>query len=279
VAALLCLCVCGGEQEPPIEPPAALSAERKEQIRRFWTAYRQATDLRVRGAWQEAIPAYQEALALDPRHEDSLYYLGNAFFETGRYEEAIAAWEHLAAVNPHSSRAHLQLGAIHSCGAEGAPFDLERAQGEIRKALEINKEESGPLLKLGEVLLLKGDLEQAQKYLSAAGRANAMAARYLLGYLHWKRGEPDKALELLQQAAELSRTAPRPASASSEGDTKGGKGPLLAAGAARQSFFAPYLEGLVEKSFTTPPQAEEEYRRLDEKLRENVRSLTGSTTG
>jgi len=78
MAALQC-----NRDEPPV--PAAeregLSDERKAEIRRFWEVYNRATSLRLQGAWAEAVAAYQEALALDPRHEDSLYYLAASLLD------------------------------------------------------------------------------------------------------------------------------------------------------------------------------------------------------
>ncbi|MBI2505923.1 MAG: tetratricopeptide repeat protein, partial [Candidatus Latescibacteria bacterium] len=116
---------CGGDPPPQTEGAGGPSEEHKAQVRRFWELYNRATSLRLQGQWEVAAAQYQEALALDPRHEDCLYYLGNAFFELGRFEEAAATWKRLIETNPNqSSRAHAQLGMLYSCGAPGTPFDL-----------------------------------------------------------------------------------------------------------------------------------------------------------
>lgn len=267
----LCCLNCADKPPEPAQPEqqSALSTQEQDQIRNFWQAYRRATRARNDGHWQQAIAAYEEALVFDPQHEGTLYFLGNALFEAGRYAESIQHWQRLLELYPNSSRAHIQLGALYSCGAPNAPFDLERAEREFLQALAINKEESGPVSKLGEVNLLRGDLDRALEYLSAASRTNErdITAHYLLGYILWKRGDTKASQHYFQQAAALSRGTPQSASASSEGATQHGKGPMLAAGAARKSLFAPYLATLAERDFSNPEQVERAGQQLDELLR------------
>ncbi len=255
---------------PAPQAPSSLSTERKEAIRRFWQVYGQATQLRVKGEWAATIPPYQEALELNPHHEDTLYYLGNMLFEAGRYEEAVSLWRRLLVLNPSSTRALVQLGTLYSCGAPGAPFDLERAERAFEKTLAINKEESGPVLRLGEIALLKGDRSRALEYLRAGSRSNfkSVAAHYLVGYLEWLEGERPAALKALRQAVEFSRGIQPEVSASSEGDTRKGK-PLLAAGARPRSLLAPFwsvLEGW--EGEVSAARMEREYQRLEQMLEE-----------
>lgn len=242
--------------------PAHFSPEEKERIRQFWALYRQATQLRVQGDWQRAAPLFRRALALDPTHEDGLYYLGNALFEIGHYTEAASSWEQLIRINPRSTRAHLRLGALYSSALAGAPLDLERAEREVRKALAMNKEESGTVLKLGEVLLLKGDIAGARAQFAAASRTNARSstALYLLGYTHWQEGNTQEALALLRAAAALKNSVPRSHSASNEGDTR--NGPMLAAGAGKGNIFAARLLVLRADSVEDDAAARREYDQL-----------------
>ena len=272
VALLVGVVACSDRPQlsSPERPGAVLSDERKAQIRLFWQMYRQATRLRIQGEWAATVPAYQKALELDPGHEDSLYYLGNVLFELARYAEAAVHWRKLLEVNPASSRAHTQLGVLYSCGLPNAPFDLDRAEREFTQALELNKEESGPLLKLGEVALLKGELERAFDYLNAVSRSNSRSpmAHYLMGYIHWQRGDGQAAGQALHKAVELSRASKASASASSEGDTRSGSGPLLAAGAGK-GLFSPYLAALKSWDIEaiTEAQMDAEFQRLREMLK------------
>jgi tetratricopeptide (TPR) repeat protein len=258
---------------PETVEDSGLSAERKAEIRRFWDVHRRATGLMRQGAWEEATTAYREALAIDPQHEDALYYLGNMFFELERYEEAVTTWRRLAEVNPMSTRAHIQLGAVHSCGAEGAPFDLEVAEREFQRALDINKEETGPVVKLGEVYLLSGRSQQALTFFKAAVQSNfkSVEAHYLIGYLEWQRGGRAAALQALRQAAELSRAKQKPAGEPmGEGDTRTtGGGPMLTESASRRSLFAPHWMALKawEHTEVSESRMDDEYEGLDQKLR------------
>jgi tetratricopeptide (TPR) repeat protein len=259
-----------GRKSERVEEWVALSEGRRAEVRRFWEVYGRATDLKQRGAWAEAASAYREALEIDPRHEDALYYLGNALFEAGRYGEAVEAWRRLAGVNPMSARAHAQLGAVFSCGAAGAPFDLDAAERAFQRALEINREESGPVLKLGEVALLKGDRRRALDYLTAVSRTNfkSVEAHYLTGYLRWLEGEREAALEALRKAVRFSQADQPVRGVAGEGDTRK-KAPILSEGASRKSLFGPFCAALRgwQEVEVSAGRMEGEYRRLDAALK------------
>lgn len=263
---------CGGDPKPQTQKTAGPSEEHKAQIRRFWDLYNRATDLRLKGQWAAAAGQYQEALVVDGQHEDALYYLGNAFFELGRFQEAADTWKRLIETNPNqSSRAHAQLGMLYSCGAPGTPFDLDQAERELHQALAINKEESGPVIKLGEVALLKGERKKALEYLSDGRNLNfkSVQANYLIGYLRWVAGDAAGALKDLKQAAEFALAAKPPPEASGEGDTKK-KGPLLAKGVGSRGLLTSYWKSLDDwpKDAVNPAKVEEEYRRFDQRLQE-----------
>jgi len=263
---------CGGDPAPQTQATGGPSEERKAQVRRFWEVYNLATDLRLQGQWEAAAGQYREALAIDGKHEDALYYLGNACFELGRFQEAADTWKRLIQLNPtQSSRAHAQLGMLYSCGEPGTPFDLDQAEGELHQALAINKEESGPVIKLGEVALLKGDRKKALEYLSAGRKLNfkSVQAHYLIGYLKWAAGDAGGALEELKQAADFALAAKPPPEASGEGDTKK-KGPLLAKGVGGRGLLTSYWKSLDDwpRDAVSPAKMQEEYRRFDQRLRE-----------
>lgn len=272
-----------GERARGADPAAVgssdLSDDRKAEIRRFWGVYRRATDFKNKGEWEKAAAGYREALAIDGRHEDALYYYGNMLFELADYDAAVGAWRALTEVNPFSTRAHLQLGAVHSCGLEGTPFDLTAAEREFARAHEINKEETGPIIKLGEIAVLTGEYGQARTYLETALQTNAKSveAHYLLGYLEWREGDGEAALQFLQQALQLGRVERPAGQPLGEGDTRVGTGPILAEGAGRKSFFAPFWSALVEREggVLSDADVEAEYQRLDDQMER----LTGTPGG
>lgn len=250
------------------EHDAQTEAQRAE-IRRFWEVFRRATEFRLEGAWEEAAAAYTEALEIDPHHEDGLYHSGNVLFELGEYDQAVSAWRRMADAHPLSARAHVQLGAVYSCGAEGAPFDLDIAEREFQRALAINQEETGPILKLGEVYLLRGETQQALTYFMMVLRSNpkSVEAHYMIGYFKWRSGQKSEALGSLQQAVTYGRAKIPAGALLGEGDTKTGPGPLLSQGAHR-SFFSQHWTSLKTwDDEVSAGQMEEEYAGLDRRLK------------
>lgn len=207
----------------------AVGAGERDRVRRFWETYRRATQLRVEGRTAEAAAAYTEALALEPEHQDALYYLGNMQLDLGNLAAAEEAWRRLVEVDPSNARGHSQLGTLYSCVGEPALLDPARAAAEFQRALAINREETGPLLHLGEIALLQGDLTNASRYLDAVVGSNYTSdeAYFYQGYIAWNAGAPERAAALLATAARHARpTAPAPR-ASSEGDTRTGAAPLV----------------------------------------------------
>jgi enediyne biosynthesis protein E4 len=199
--------------------------EDRDRVRRFWTIYREASAQRIARQSQLAAATYARALELNPRHEDALYYAGSMRLETGDYAGAADAWRRLAVVNPASARTHSRLGALHACLDRGAPFQLDSAEWHLRRAHELNKEENGPLLRLAEVALMRGDRASARRELAPVLKTdvnNAMAHFYM-GYLALRDKDLPIAREELRRAAKAPLSPPLPAGAASgEGDTKAG---------------------------------------------------------
>ena len=213
----------GGSQPAPgvAGPVVGPAAADRERVQTFWRLIREANGHRVARRVNEAADTYAAALAINPDHQDALYQLGNLRLEQGDYAGAVQAWQRLLAVYASSQRAHLQIGAAFSCLDTGAPFRLDSAEYHFRRAHEINKEENGPLLRLGEVALLRGDFAAARRYFDMVltTHADNPTARFFRGYLS-ARGSAPAALA----AASSGEQAPV---MSAEGDTKRG-GAMLA---------------------------------------------------
>jgi enediyne biosynthesis protein E4 len=216
--------------ERPAERAAgrSLPSEDRDGIRRFWTIYREASAQRIARQPQRAAATYALALELNPRHEDALYYAGSMRLEIGDYAGAAAAWRQLIAVNPASARTHSRLGELHACLDRTAPFQLDSAELHLRRAHELNKEENGPLVRLAEVALMRGDRESARRDLAAVLKTDAsnVTAHFYTGYLALRDKDLPKARDELRRAAKTP-LSPLPAGAASgEGDTKAGARPL-----------------------------------------------------
>jgi tetratricopeptide (TPR) repeat protein len=221
------------EARAPSAPAAATDAERKASVLRFWQAFNEATSVRRAGEFVRAAGLYREALALDPDHEDSLYYLGQSLQETRDYEGAREAFTQLVALNHSSARGHLALGALMASPDPGTPFDPVAAEEQFRQAHAINREETGPMVRLGEVLIVRGDLAQAREWLEGAARTNpkSVEAAFLAGYLRQQQGDASGSRAYYRKAIRAAQTEAPVKGILSEGDRKAVAAPAAPAAA------------------------------------------------
>ncbi|HEX7018949.1 MAG TPA: hypothetical protein VF159_02995, partial [Gemmatimonadaceae bacterium] len=118
---------------------------------------------------------------------------------------------------------HSQLGALYMCLDAGAPFALDSAQLHLERARDLNREQTGPLVYLGELALMRGDFDGAKREFAAVMKTNAASApaHFYTGYFAWKSNDLTAARREFTKAV----TAPAPVAATSgltEGDTKHG---------------------------------------------------------
>jgi len=199
----------------------------REMTVRFWDLFRRATRLRTSGDFTAAAGDYQAALGIDPNHEDALYYLGQCRFESGDAVAARRAFERLLSINRNSARGELALAGLLASPDLG-PFDLASAEAHLRRAHAINAEETGALVRLGEIRIVRGDLAEAGALLEAACRTNpkSVEAAFLAGYLRWEAGRRDEAERFLQRARRGARPDAPAHGVLSEGDRKVAAPPL-----------------------------------------------------
>ena len=242
----------------------------KEKIRRFWEIYRQAGEDRIAGRLRKAAHGYRNALKLNEQHEDALYYLGNVSLELGEFKDAEKAWKDLVEINPNSTRAHFQLGDLYLAFRQNELFAIRSAESEYRLALEINKEETGPLLRLGQVALIKGNLSAANKFFYTVIGSNykSVEAHFLKGYIAWKTGNLQDALTLLTKAARYSRPLEPIEGVLGESDTKSGQSFLQR----RASFLAHVADLSNVDESNVSKQIELRYQELDAFL-EDIRRV------
>lgn len=237
---------------PAAEPAGATAAATPSGAREFWDAYRAAGARRSQGDCAGAIGHYTRALALRPTHEDSLYYLGNCHADRGEREAAMAAYERLVAVNPEgSSRAYMQMGLLLAASAPDGRRDLAGAERLFTRALEVDSD-SGALLGLAEVALLRHRWDEAARRLEAASADNAMsiAAPFLQAYLAYRDGDRTRALTLFETAVARGELKKGPVAWSEEGDVKADP-ELRWRALARQSVLGGHWVGL--RRYLAPP--------------------------
>jgi len=103
--------------------------------------------------------AVERALALDPRSAEALFARGLMLWTPSRrfpHEQAIRAYQQALAIDPSLDEAHHQLGVIYF---HVGLFDL--GQREMEKALAINPGNTLARFRLGVLAMYRGDYEQA----------------------------------------------------------------------------------------------------------------------
>jgi tetratricopeptide (TPR) repeat protein len=237
---------------PPAAPAGATTAAPPSSARAFWDAYKAAGDRRARGDCAGAIEHYTRALSLRPAHEDSLYYMGNCHAERGERDAAMAAYQRLVEVNPAgSSRGYMQMGLLLAAPGPDGRRDLAGAERLFTRALEVDSD-SGALLGLAEVALLRHRWDEAARRLEAASADNAMsiAAPFFQAYLAFRDGDRARALTLFTTAVARGELKKGPVAWSEEGDVKADP-ELRWRALARQSVLGGHWAGL--RKYLAPP--------------------------
>ena len=108
-----------------------------------------------------AIDLYRHALALNPKWEDGWWSLGNIYYDTNRYEEALRALTKLVEVNPKSAQGQGLLGL---CEFELGKYESSSAH--ISRSLELGlpgQDQLEGVLRYHQALLLthRGNFDAA----------------------------------------------------------------------------------------------------------------------
>jgi tetratricopeptide (TPR) repeat protein len=188
----------------------------------FWANQHAAMDAMKRDRdCSKAVPLFREALAMNPEHEDSHYYLANCLATLGDVRSAIAELDTLAHINPQNHRAFQRKGELLAASANSRN-QLEAARQDLDSALHLNSEETGTLILLGEVALAEGKSGEAEQDFAHACLANPHAANawFLRGYLAWKKHHSQQASAMLRKTLDARGRDWKPKGAVLEGDVQ-----------------------------------------------------------
>jgi len=237
---------------PAGERTGAAPLDRKTLVR-FWEKQRAAMDAMKRERnLASAARLFREALAINPGHEDSHYYLANCLAAAGDVVGSIAELDTLIRINPQSHRALQRKGELLAASAS-SKAQLERARQVLDDALRLNSEETGTLVLLGQVVLALGDKTAAEKLLAHACQANPRAANafFFRGYLAWKQKDLRRAAAMLDAARQARGRDWKPAGSVLEGDVK------------RRMFSESGFLGVFERQWDGSAPADRAYKELD----------------
>jgi tetratricopeptide (TPR) repeat protein len=114
--------------------------------------------------FQEASEAYQAALEQDPRNVRMRYSLGNVREKAGRRSDGLRDMEKVVAEKPDDAAALNFIGYTMALAGQ----EVEKAEQNIRKALELKPDDGYILDSMGWFLFLRGKTEEAMPYLEKA---------------------------------------------------------------------------------------------------------------
>jgi len=152
------------------------------------------------GRPNQAVAAYQQAIAINADYFEAHNNLGNTFQDLGKLEEALACYKRMIAIAPGRANAYSNIGNIM--------FDrgsLDEAISNYRQALELDPQHALTHNNLGNAYQQQGQLEQAVQCYQKALAINpefAMAHNNL-GVALQDQGREIEAVNCYQRALEL----------------------------------------------------------------------------
>jgi tetratricopeptide (TPR) repeat protein len=156
--------------------------------------------LRQEGQMEEAIAAYQQAIAKGKNLWAAWFGTGLAYLAQNNVQAALPAFEEAQAVDPDEVRVEVEIG--HCYRYLG---DVDSAVEHYEAFLERYPDDLWGLLGLGAAQTGRKDLEAALAPLEKAAQLypNESAAHAQLGHLYHERGELEKSAAALERAVAL----------------------------------------------------------------------------
>jgi tetratricopeptide (TPR) repeat protein len=154
----------------------------------------------------EAEKFYQQALDKDPSSADGLGGLLNTYFAEKQPDKAVAAANAQIIKSPNSSAFYDLLGTTLFNGKK----DLKGAETALRKAVELDKNNSDALVKLGKVQIAEGAADQALATYQQSIKDNPREISFyiLAGELYESQNKWDNAKGMYQQALNIEPNHP-----------------------------------------------------------------------
>ena len=156
--------------------------------------------------FSEAEKFYQQALEKDPSSSDGLFSLMHLYAYQKNYDKAIAAANAQIVKSPKNSSFYELLAVALLEGKN----DYAGAESNLRKALELDKNNVDAIEKLGKVLVQEKQPDQALALYTQAAKDHPSEVRFtiLSGELYESKQNWDQAQAMYQQALNVSPDNP-----------------------------------------------------------------------
>ena len=190
------------------------ATERDPNYAAAWAALGAAYDFK--GQFQslphlslKAVEMGRRAIEIDPRLADAHRWLGLSLLSIASYDEAIAAIQEAARLEPGDANVYSSLGRAYWVGKG----DLEAGIVHLERAADINPDLGYAHLQLGLLYALRGDHAEAEaacrraidlqeRFVSGREGLQIVGAYTRLGYVQYLRGEYQDALHVFHQQVE-----------------------------------------------------------------------------
>jgi tetratricopeptide (TPR) repeat protein len=155
--------------------------------------------------YTEAVKFYQEALDKDPASTDALQGIMNIYLLQKQPDQAVAAGREQIAKSPNTGGFYDLLGT-----ALFEKKDLKGADTAFHKAIELDKNNSDALLKLGQVQAAEGSVDQALAlyHQSIKDHPREIAFYILAGEMYESQNNWNDAKTMYQKALEIQPNNP-----------------------------------------------------------------------
>ncbi len=154
----------------------------------------------------EAEKFYQQALDKDPSSSEGLSGLMNTYFAQKQFDKAIAAANAQIAKSPKNANFYDLLGTA----LFNSKKDLPGAQAALQKAIELDKNNSDAIEKLGKLQVQGGNSDKALALYQQSIKDNPQVVMFyiLSGELYEAKKDWDHAKDMYQQALTISPDHP-----------------------------------------------------------------------
>jgi tetratricopeptide (TPR) repeat protein len=186
-----------GSAHISVETPTTKRLDRAKALQLF----NQGNKFFEQRAYAEAVPVYEELIALDPSHAEALNNLGVSLSNIGRYEEAEQCFRGAIEIKPDFPNPHCNLGVLLRQGSY-----LVDSEGFLRRALKLRPNYVDARINLGLTLVFQGRLRDARasfaKVLKTAPR-NVLAL-FGMGQIATAEGRFEEAETTYRRILELN---------------------------------------------------------------------------
>jgi tetratricopeptide (TPR) repeat protein len=155
----------------------------------------------VQKQYSEAGKSYQDALDRDPNSTDALRGLMNTYLAQNQGDKALAVANAQITKSPANSSFYFLLGSVLFRDKK----DLNGAEAAFNRSVELDKNNSGAVIQLGQVQAAKGEVDQAIATYQQAVKDHPRVPEFytLLGGLYGSKRDWTKAQEAYQKTLAL----------------------------------------------------------------------------